>query len=361
MIAMARTTDEAPAAYSSDEERWAAVVRRDGRADDHFFYSVETTGIYCRPSCAARRPGRQHVRFHATVDEAEHAGFRPCLRCRPKGPSLAEQQAAAVAKACSLIETAVEMPRLEALAAAVGMSRFYFHRVFKALTGVTPRAYAAARRTERLRTELPRSQTVTDAIYNAGFNSSSRFYSASSAVLGMTPTRFRSGGDGAAIRFAVAECSIGSILVAATDKGICAIMLGDDPDVLVRDLQDRFLSAALVGDDPAFEQLVATVIGFVEAPATGLDLPLDIRGTAFQHRVWQALREIPAGQTVSYSDIARRIGAPNAARAVAHACASNAIAVAIPCHRVVRNDGALSGYRWGLARKQQLIEREASS
>jgi AraC family transcriptional regulator of adaptative response/methylated-DNA-[protein]-cysteine methyltransferase len=361
MMAMARAAGEAPSTYSGDEERWAAVIGRDSRADGHFFYSVDTTGVYCRPSCAARRPGRQHVRFHATADEAERAGFRPCRRCRPKGPSLAEQQASAVAKACNMMETAEEMPRLEALAAAAGMSRFHFHRVFKTLTGVTPRAYAAARRAERLRAELPRSQTVTDAIYSAGFSSSSRFYSASSAVLGMTPTRFRSGGHGAAIRFAVAACSLGSILVAATDKGICAITLGDDPDVLVRDLQDRFQNAALVGDDPEFEQLVAKVIGFVEAPATGLDLPLDIRGTAFQHRVWQALREIPAGQTMSYSDIARRIGAPKAVRAVAHACASNAIAVAIPCHRVVRNDGTLSGYRWGLERKQQLLEREAAS
>ncbi|MGH9160251.1 MAG: bifunctional DNA-binding transcriptional regulator/O6-methylguanine-DNA methyltransferase Ada [Vicinamibacteraceae bacterium] len=358
---MVRQADQARPAYSSDEARWTAVLDRDGRADGQFFYSVDTTGIYCRPSCAARRPGRQHVRFHATADEAERAGYRPCRRCRPKGPSLGEQQADAVAKACGLMDTAEETPRLEALAAAVGMSRFHFHRVFKTLTGVTPRAYAAARRAERLRTELPRSPTVTDAIYSAGFNSSSRFYSASSAVLGMTPTRFRSGGQGAAIRFAVAECSLGSILVAATDKGICAIALADDPDGLVRELQDRFPNASLVGNDPGFDQLVAKVLGFVEAPATGLDLPLDIRGTAFQHRVWQALREIPAGQTMSYSEIGRRIGAPSAVRAVAHACASNAIAVAIPCHRVVRNDGTSSGYRWGVARKQQLLEREAAS
>ncbi|MPY86971.1 MAG: bifunctional DNA-binding transcriptional regulator/O6-methylguanine-DNA methyltransferase Ada [Luteitalea sp.] len=358
---MARKEDASVSGFVSDEDRWAAVVRRDWQADERFYYSVQTTGIYCRPSCAARRPKCEHVRFHATAEEAERAGFRPCRRCRPNGASLATQHAAAVAKACQVIETAADMPRLEALAESVGMSRFHFHRVFKALTGVTPRAYGAAHRAERVRTTLSQSETVTTAIYDAGFNSSSQFYSASSAALGMTPTRFRSGGHGATIRFAVAECSLGSILVAATDKGVCAIMFGDDPDALLRDLQDRFSNAELIGADSDFEQLVAKVVGFVEAPADGLDLPLDVRGTVFQHRVWRALREIPAGTTATYSDIAERIGAPNAVRAVGQACASNAIAVAIPCHRVVRNDGTLSGYRWGLERKRRLLEREAAS
>jgi AraC family transcriptional regulator of adaptative response/methylated-DNA-[protein]-cysteine methyltransferase len=239
------------------------------------------------------------------------------------------------------------------------MSRFHFHRVFKAATGLTPKAYAAARRSERVRDELKRSGTVTEAIYGAGFNSNGRFYAASTQMLGMTPTKFRSGGVGTAIRFAVGECSLGSILVAATDKGVCAISLGDDPDALVRDLQDRFPKAQLIGADADFERLVARVVGLIEAPGLGLDLPLDVRGTAFQQRVWQELRAIPPGETTTYTDIARRIGVPQSVRAVAGACAANAIAVAIPCHRVVRKDGSLSGYRWGVERKQALIDREA--
>ena len=241
------------------------------------------------------------------------------------------------------------------------MSRFHFHRVFRAIAGVTPKAYAAARRAERVRDELATCATVTEAIYGAGFNSSGRFYAASPDLLGMTPAQFRSGGKGAGIRFAVGECSLGAILVAATGKGVCAILLGDDPDALVRDLQDRFPKAHLIGADAAFERLVATVVGFVEAPARGLDLPLHVRGTALQQRVWQALRRIPSGSTASYAEIAQRIGQPKAVRAVAQACASNPIAVAIPCHRVVRTDGALSGYRWGVERKRALLERERAA
>jgi AraC family transcriptional regulator of adaptative response/methylated-DNA-[protein]-cysteine methyltransferase len=345
--------------FTTDDDRWAAVVRRDRTADDAFRYSVRTTGVYCRPSCAARRPRRANVRFHATSADAERAGFRACKRCRPTERPLAEQRAAAVARACRLIETAEEMPSLEALAEASGMSRFHFHRVFKTVTGLTPKAYATAHRTQRVRRELAQSETVTAAIYDAGFNSNGRFYAASSGVLGMTPTSFRSGGIGASIRFAVGECSLGSILVGATDKGICAILLGDDPGTLVRDLQDRFPKAQLIGGDGDFERLVARVVGFVEAPALGLDLPLDVRGTAFQQRVWQALREIPAGATATYTQVAERIGAPKAVRAVARACAANAIAIAIPCHRVVRTDRSLSGYRWGVERKRALLGREA--
>jgi AraC family transcriptional regulator of adaptative response/methylated-DNA-[protein]-cysteine methyltransferase len=239
------------------------------------------------------------------------------------------------------------------------MSTFYFHRVFKTLTGVTPKDYATARRSQRVRKELSKSNTVTEAIYDAGFNSNGRFYANSSQTLGMTPTSFRSGGAGTTIRFAVGECSLGSVLVASSEKGVCAISLGDDPDALVRDLQDQFLKARLIGGDKKFERMVAQVIGFIEAPQTGLDLPLDVRGTAFQQKVWRALREIPAGSTVSYTEIAERIGAPKAVRAVAQACASNHIAVAIPCHRVLRHDGALSGYRWGVQRKRALLAREA--
>jgi AraC family transcriptional regulator, regulatory protein of adaptative response / methylated-DNA-[protein]-cysteine methyltransferase len=348
-------------AFASDADRWAAVAGRDRRADGIFYYAVRTTGVYCRPSCAARLARRENVRFYSTGDEAERAGFRPCKRCRPTEPPRRDERAAAVARACRLIETADAPPGLGALAEAAGMSRFHFHRVFKGITGVTPKAYAAAHRARRVRDELTRSDTVTDAIYGAGFNSSGRFYATAAEMLGMTPTSFRSGGEGAAIRFAVGECSLGSILVATSERGVCAILLGDDPDGLVRDLQDRFPKARLIGGDTGFERLVARVVGFIEAPALGLDLPLDVRGTAFQQRVWHALREVPAGVTVTYAEVAKRIGAPKAVRAVAQACASNALAVAIPCHRVVRTDGALSGYRWGVERKRVLLDREAAS
>jgi AraC family transcriptional regulator of adaptative response/methylated-DNA-[protein]-cysteine methyltransferase len=239
---------------------------------------------------------------------------------------------------------------------------YHFHRVFKAVTGVTPRGYAAAHRTKRVRSELEkRSKTVTEAIYDAGFNSGGRFYETSDHLLGMTPRNYRAGGANTDIHFAVGECTLGSVLVAQSAKGVCAILLGDDPDALVRDLQDRFPRATFVGGDPEFEQTVAKVIGFVEQPAIGFDLPLDVRGTAFQQRVWQALRQIPAGSTASYAEIAERIGAPSRARAVAQACGANALAVAIPCHRVVRTDGSLSGYRWGVERKRSLLEREGAA
>ena len=354
------TGTEMPSRFRSNEERWAAVLDRDAGAEGAFVYSVATTGVYCRPGCPSRRPRRAHVRFHASCKEAEHAGFRACRRCRPDEPPVAERHAEVVAAACRLIETAEEMPALEALAADAGMSRFHFHRVFKAATGCTPRAYAADRRANRMREVLQGDGTVTDAIYDAGFSSNARFYAASSEILGMKPTVFRRGGAGETIRFAVGACSLGAVLVAATAKGVCAIALGDEPDTLVHDLEDRFPRAELVGGNPKFEAWVARVVGFVEAPALGLDLPLDIRGTTFQQRVWRALREVPAGATAAYCEIAERIGSPGAARAVARACASNPLAVAIPCHRVVRNDGAAGGYRWGVARKRALLDREAS-
>lgn len=360
MHAMAHETTARPApAYGDDDARWAAVLARDPAADGKFFTSVRTTGVYCRPTCTARHARRENVAFYATAAEAERAGFRACKRCRPNEASLAERQAAAVAKACRIIADAEEPPALDDLAAAVGLSRFHFHRVFKAVTGLTPRAYAAAHRGERLRERLPKSRSVTEAIYESGFNSSGRFYADAQTMLGMTPTAFRAGGADAAIRFGVGQCSLGVILVAATDKGICSIMLGDEPDALVRELEGRFPKARLIGGDEKFEAWMAKVVGFVEAPRIGLDLPLDIRGTAFQQRVWQALRQIPVGTTASYADLAAKIGAPEAVRAVAGACASNPVALAIPCHRVVRTDGHLSGYRWGVERKRALLDREA--
>ena len=342
-----------------DDERWTAVQQRDAGADGRFFYSVRTTGVYCRPSCGARLPRRENVAFHATREEAEAAGFRPCRRCHPDQPSRAEQQAAMVAQACRAIESAEEMPDLATLASQAGVSTFHFHRVFKAVTGMTPKAYATAHRAQRVRQALPAAGSVTDALYGAGFNSNARFYAASPQMLGMTPGAYRAGGTDATIHFAIAQCSLGALLVAATDKGVCAIALGDDAEVLLSDLQQRFSQATLVGGEPGFERLVAQVVGLVEAPHAAHELPLDIRGTAFQQRVWQALREIPPGSTASYAEIAGRLGAPKAVRAVAAACAANTLAVAIPCHRVVRSDGALSGYRWGVERKRELLAREA--
>ena len=344
------------------DPRWTAVVARDHRADGTFYYSVDTTGVYCRPSCASRQANPKHVRFHSTTADAERAGFRPCRRCRPDQPPLERLHAAKVANICRVIEASDETPSLADLAQRAGLSPYHFHRVFKAVTGVTPKAYAAAHRTERVRNELEKgSKTVTQAIYDAGFNSGGRFYETSNQLLGMTPTDYRAGGADTEIHFAVGECSLGSILVAQSAKGVCAIMLGDDPDSLVRDLQDRFPRATLVGGDAAFDDIVSKVVGFVERPALGLDLPLDVRGTAFQQRVWLALREIPVGSTASYTEIAARIGAPKGARAVAQACGANPLAVAIPCHRVVRTDGSLSGYRWGVERKRKLLKRERAA
>jgi AraC family transcriptional regulator of adaptative response/methylated-DNA-[protein]-cysteine methyltransferase len=343
---------------TSDELRWAAVLARDKRADSVFVYAVKTTGIYCRPSSSARLPRRENVEFFDTPQDAEAAGYRPSRRASADRTAAASLRASLVAQACRLIETAEVQPNLESMAEQAGLSTFHFHRVFKAETGLTPKAYASASRARRVRTELGEPGTITGAIYGAGFNSNSRFYEASTGLLGMSPKDYRDGGHNAEIRFAVGQCSLGAILVAQSQKGICAILLGDDPENLVRDLQDQFPKARLIGGDGDFEQLVAQVVGLIEAPALGLNLPLDVRGTAFQERVWRALREIPPGETVSYSDIATRIGSPKAVRAVAQACGANHIAVAIPCHRVVRRDGELSGYRWGIERKRELLQRE---
>jgi AraC family transcriptional regulator of adaptative response/methylated-DNA-[protein]-cysteine methyltransferase len=299
------------------------------------------------------------VQFHATTEEAEKAGFRPCKRCKPTGLSLTEKNSAKIARVCRLIETAEEQLPLETLARAAGMSPYHFHRTFKAATGLTPADYAEAHRSRKIRETLSTGGSVTDAIYDAGYGSSSRFYEASNEVLGMTPKSFQNGGANTVIHFAIGECSLGSILVAKSERGVCGVLIGNDPEALIRDLQDQFPKAELVGNESGYEQLVAKVVGLIEKPEVGLDLPLDIRGTAFQRRVWNALQQIPVGSTATYAEIAKRIGMPKAVRAVAQACGANSIAVAIPCHRVVRSDGAASGYRWGLERKRALLEREA--
>jgi len=341
------------------EPRYAAIIARDAKADGVFFYAVKTTGVYCRPSCAARPPRPENVFFFATGAEAQAAGFRPCKRCKPNEPPRAETQAAAIAKACRMIETAETTPSLAGLAAVAGLSPFHFHRMFKTVTGVTPKAYAAQHRNARVKTALRAGSSVTEAIYDSGYNSSGRFYAGAESRLGMRPKTFRAGGAGEIIVSALAPCAFGFVLVAATAKGICAISLGADGEALQTELRARFPKADFRPPDQEFDATVKRVAAFVDAPAQNLALPLDIRGTAFQQRVWAELTKIPPGQTATYTEIAARIGAPKAVRAVASACAANTLAVAIPCHRVLRTGGALAGYRWGLAAKRKLLETEA--
>lgn len=341
--------------YTTDAERWHAVQARDKTACGHFVYAVRTTGVYCQPACTSRLAKRENVAFFSDGRQAEAAGYRACKRCWASATRID-----LVARACRLIEARDVAPSLQQLATALNVSTFQLHRQFKAETGLTPKAYASALRARRVREQLGTASSVTDAIFEAGYNANSRFYERAGERLGMPPRAYRAGAEGVVIRFAVAQCSLGALLVAQSERGICAILLGDAPERLLQELQDTFPKATLVGGDAAYEQVVAEVIGFVEAPALGLALPLDVQGSAFQERVWQALRAVPAGSRVSYTDIAQRIGAPKAVRAVAKACAANRIAVAIPCHRVVRRDGDLSGYRWGVERKRQLLDRETA-
>ncbi len=366
------------------DPRWAALCARDPAAEGQFIYAVRSTGIYCRPTCPSRRPRPENVAFYADPAAARAAGFRPCLRCLPDQPPLAQRQADLVAGLCRFIESAETPPTLDELAARAGLSPHHLHRLFQTHTGLTPRAYARALRAERLRnslgqgTEKPpltdnvrpgsppadKGQTITDTLYAAGYNASSRFYAEVDRVLGMAPRRFRAGGAAEDIRFAIAATSLGALLVARSSRGLCAILLGDDPTALAADLQQRFPRARLLGDGPQqsdFEAWVAQVVGLVEQPRQGLALPLDLRGTAFQHRVWQALQAIPPGETRSYTEIAQALGLPKAVRAVAAACAANPLAVAVPCHRVVRSDGGMAGYRWGLERKMALQQREQAT
>ncbi|MDF9616963.1 bifunctional DNA-binding transcriptional regulator/O6-methylguanine-DNA methyltransferase Ada [Pseudomonas entomophila] len=344
--------------YTTEAARWHAVQSRDAAATGHFVYAVRTTGVYCQPACKSRLAKRENVEFFTNAAQAEAAGYRACKRCA--GGHQAVRRSDLVARACRLIEASDPAPSLDQLGVALNLSPFHLHRLFKAETGLTPKAYASAFRARRLRERLDDASSVTEAIYDAGYNSNSRFYESAGERLGMRPREYRAGGEGATIHFALGQCSLGAILVAQSQRGVCAILLGDEPEPLLDELQDQFPKARLIGGDAGFERLVAEVVGFVEAPALGLALPLDVQGTAFQERVWQALREVPAGTRVSYTDIAERIGAPKAFRAVAQACAANHIAVAIPCHRVVRRDGDLSGYRWGIERKRQLLDRETA-
>ncbi len=348
------------AAAARVDPRWRAVLSHEPSADGSFVYAVRTTGIYCRPSCPSRRPRAENVSFYATPAEAEGAGFRACQRCRPGGPPPAAARQRLVERVCRLIEGSAALPALGELAAACALSPSHLHRLFKATTGLTPKRYAEAHRRKRVADALGQPESVTMAAYSAGFASSSGFYRSAGAALGMTPTQYRGGGADAAIRFAHGPCSLGRVLVAASARGICAVLLGNSAAQTARELRQRFPRAALHAD-PALAAALAQVVALIEDPrhATAPGLPLDIRGTAFQQRVWQELGRIASGRTLSYSELARRIGSPRAVRAVASACAANALAVLIPCHRVVAGDGGLSGYRWGVARKRALLEREA--
>jgi AraC family transcriptional regulator of adaptative response/methylated-DNA-[protein]-cysteine methyltransferase len=345
--------------FSDDDSRWNAIARRDGSADGTFVYGVKTTGIFCRPACSSRQPKRANVTFFASCDAAERAGYRACKRCKPKATAAANSPGhAAVLEACRLIDESAEPPALAELAGAVGLSPFYFHRLFKEAVGVTPKAYAAARRLQRLQEGLTREKTVTSAIYRAGFGSGSRFYEGD--PLGMTASAYRDGAEGLAIRSAVVETYLGWLLVAATERGVCMIEFGDVPRSLNKRLAERFPAAKVLEEDPTFTELVTRILDYLEAPSRGLDLPLDVQGTAFQRRVWKALQAIPAGSTSTYAAVAKGIGSPSSVRAVAQACATNPVALAIPCHRVIGTDGDLRGYRWGVERKRKLLQREGS-
>lgn len=344
------------------DQMWKDVLNRIPNPDPQFIYAVTSTGIYCRTDCPSRRPKRKNVAFFDTPRNAETHGYRPCLRCKPDQDAARDRWAEMIAKACRLIEQAEEEPSLTEIAEQFGVSPFHFQRKFKAALGVTPKAYAKAHRVEKFRAQMTqREVSITSAIYDAGYNSSSRFYENATQTLGMTPSQLRKGGQDVRILFAIGECSLGPVLVASSEKGVCALLFGDTPEAVLEDLQSRFPNADLIGDDINYQTVIGHVIRFVDDPSRGFDLPLDIRGTAFQQKVWEALRDIPAGTTASYQDIANQIGAPKSFRAVAQACGANNIAVAVPCHRVVRSDGGLSGYRWGVERKRDLLRREATA
>jgi AraC family transcriptional regulator, regulatory protein of adaptative response / methylated-DNA-[protein]-cysteine methyltransferase len=342
----------------NENQCWDAVVQKDFHTDGQFFFAVKTTGVYCRPSCPSRTPKRSNVSFFQTTIAARVAGFRACLRCAPDGLSKRQQQTQAILQACRVIEHQTERISLNELATTVGLSPHHFHRLFKDVTGVTPHDYFKARQIAQIGASIKNRSSVTEAIYDAGFSSSGRFYENTNAMLGMTPKAYKAKGAGEHIRASVKQSALGLVLVAATDKGICTIEFGPDAQQLLQLLRDRFKNAVIVEQDAQFDSWLTSILSHLALPKKALDLPLDIRGTAFQQQVWNALQEIPLGSTFSYAQVAHRIGKPKAVRAVATACASNVIAVAIPCHRVVRGDGQLSGYRWGVERKRQLLEQE---
>ena len=336
------------------DSAWRAVIARDRAADGRFVTGVLTTGIYCRPSCAARHPKRENVRFFADGKAARTAGLRACLRCRPDDQAADE---AGIARAISLIEAAEEPPSLDTLAAVAGYSPFHFHRIFRRATGVTPAAYARAHRARRTAAALKESRTVTEALYDAGYAAPARFYADAPDRLGMTPSAWRDGGRGAVIRWTLAPTDLGSLLIAATERGICRVAFADD----AAELGELFPNATIERGGAELENLVAQVVALVGKPGMATDLALDVRGTAFQEAVWRELARVPAGETVSYAALAARAGKPGAARAAGTACGANKVALLIPCHRAQRGDGSLGGYAWGLDRKRALLARERNT
>ena len=344
----------------NDEQRWQVFVARDAAYDGQFVVAVRSTGIYCRPSCPARRPRRENAVFYPAPAEAETAGYRLCRRCHPDqaGSASAPEW---VAQACRLIEAAAEPPSLAELAAQLGLSQGHVQRVFKRVMGVSPRQYGEAYRLGRVREGLKQEATVSRAMYEAGYGSSSRFYENGAGRLGMAPTVYRRGGAGMRMRYTLVDSPLGRLMVAATERGVCFVSLGDSDEALESALRGDYPAADLVRDDAGLGETVQAILAFLDGERPGLDLPLDIQGTAFQWRVWEALRAIPYGETRTYAQLAEAIDEPKAARAVGHACATNPVSLVIPCHRAVRTDGTLGGYRWGLSRKEALLAREKGS
>jgi AraC family transcriptional regulator of adaptative response/methylated-DNA-[protein]-cysteine methyltransferase len=348
-----------PQHFTTDAARWQALAARDRAADGSFVYAVRTTGVYCKPSCASRAPRRENVRFFADGAAALAAGFRACKRCRPDDAA-SDPHAAAIAAACARLARAEGAVPLAQLAQAAGLSPHHFHRVFKRATGVTPAEYQRGLRLQRAGAALHGGARVTDAIYAAGYNAASRFYAQAREHLAMAPRVWRAGGAGETIHYAVRPCSLGQVLVGATARGVCSILFADTAAQAEAELRQRFPKAELRPAAGELAARIAQIVSYVDAPRGALELPLDVRGTSFQQRVWKELRAIPSGATATYTEVAQRIGARRAVRAVAKACADNPVAVAVPCHRVIRGDGSLAGYRWGLARKRELLAREAA-
>lgn len=344
----------------TDDQRWNAIIERDAAWNGKFVYAVRTTGIYCRPTCPSRRPFRSNVEFYEAAGAAEAAGYRPCQRCHPHSDEPTEPQLDRIVDICRYLEAHDERPpTLADLSARFALSPFHLQRTFKRIVGVSPRQYADAVRQGRLKAFLKEDVTVTDALYAAGYGGSSRLYEQTDHALGMTPIHYRKGGETMDIRYTITSCRLGYLLVAATDRGICKISLGGSEDELLRDLAGEFPAAHIRRDGDSLALWVSALVEYTDGDQTALDLPLDIQATGFQRKVWEALRAIPYGSTCSYQQVAAMIGQPTAARAVASACAHNPVAMAIPCHRVVRQNGDLSGYRWGIERKRALLAHEA--
>jgi AraC family transcriptional regulator of adaptative response/methylated-DNA-[protein]-cysteine methyltransferase len=344
--------------YDSNNSRWQAVVDRDAVADGCFYYAVTTTGIFCRPCCSSKLPDRKNVKYFETGAEATRAGFRPCKRCNPTSETRDKVIAQKIVDACRKIEKSDKTIKLDTLAKEAGLSSYHFHRLFKKIVGVTPKVYGSTHQSLRFREKLISSESITDAIFDAGYSSTSGVYTPKADLLAMKPKEYRAGGKGITIQFGVAKCLLGWVIVAATDRGICGIEFGDAVTLLVPQLQKRFPEAVLKEAGPGFTNVIETVVQFVKVPTASFSLPLDIQGTVFQQKVWNILREIEPGKTMSYTEVAEKIGNPKAVRAVATACSSNKIAVVIPCHRVISKTDQMSGYRWGVTRKKALLENE---